>query len=229
MNNTSERLEKGIHPASDSGGPDTSRFPFVDLRAQFECIREEVMAAVARVLESQQFIFGVEVTSFEREVCALVGIPEAVSCASGTAALEISLRALGIGDDDEVITTPYTFVATAGAIAWTGARPVFVDIEPDTFNMDPRLLQAALTPKTRAVIPVHLFGCCAGMKPIVQFARENRLSVIEDGAQAIGARYHGAAAGSLGDLGCFSFFPSKNLGGAGDGGMVVSRDRALID
>jgi dTDP-4-amino-4,6-dideoxygalactose transaminase len=143
--------------------------------------------------------------------------------------LEISLRAVGIGAGDEVITSPYSFVATAGAIAWVGARPVFVDVEPETFNMDPRLLASALTPKTRAVIPVHLFGCCASMKPILQFAQDNGLWVIEDAAQAIGALYNGVAAGSLGDLGCFSFFPSKNLGGAGDGGMVTGSNRELLD
>ncbi len=227
MKNASESLETQASPVPDSGPRLAPRFPFVDLKAQFQPIREAVMAAITRVLESQQFILGDEIESFEKEVGALLGVREAVSCASGTAALEISLRALGIGSGDEVMTTPYTFVATAGAIAWTGARPVFVDIEPETFNMDPRLLDSALTPKTRAIVPVHLFGCCASMKSILQFAREKRLWVIEDTAQAIGARYDQAAAGTLGDVACFSFFPSKNLGAAGDGGMVVSNDPGL--
>ncbi|MGH9342746.1 MAG: DegT/DnrJ/EryC1/StrS family aminotransferase [Terriglobia bacterium] len=202
-------------------------FPFVDLKAQFASIREEVMAAVTRVMESQQFILGHEVEAFEREVARQLGVKEVVSCASGTAALEIALQALRIGPGDEVITTPYTFVATAGAIATVGARPVFVDIDPATFNIDVSPIEAAITGKTRAIIPVHLFGLPADMDPILKIAARHDLAVIEDAAQAIGASYHGALAGNIGTLGCFSFFPSKNLGGAGDGGMVTTNDGEL--
>lgn len=202
-------------------------FPFVDLKAQFASIRQDVMAAVTRVMENQQFILGHEVEAFEREMSARLGAREVVSCASGTAALEIALQALGIGAGDEVITTPYTFVATAGAIATVGARPVFVDIDPATFNIDVPAVEAAITPRTRAVIPVHLFGLPADMDALLEVASRRRLAVIEDAAQAIGASYRGQSAGCIGTLGCFSFFPSKNLGGAGDGGMVTASDAAL--
>lgn len=202
-------------------------FPFVDLKAQFASIRNDVMAAVARVMESQQFILGHEVEAFEREVAAQMGTGEVISCASGTAALEIGLLALCIGPGDEVITTPYTFVATAGAIATVGARPVFVDIDPSTFNIDVHAIEAAITRKTRAIIPVHLFGLPAAMDSILEVASRHHLAVIEDAAQAIGARYRGVRVGGIGTIGCFSFFPSKNLGGAGDGGMVTTRDAAL--
>lgn len=202
-------------------------FPFVDLKAQFASIHEDVMVAVARVMESQQFILGNEVEAFECEVAAQLGAGEAISCASGTSALELALWALGIGPGDEVITTPYTFVATAGAIATVGARPVFVDIDPAAFNIDVSAVEAVITRKTRAMIPVHLFGLPAEMNAILEVASRHHLAVIEDAAQAIGARYRGASVGGIGTLGCFSFFPSKNLGGAGDGGMVTTRDAAL--
>ncbi len=202
-------------------------FPFLDLKTQFASIRHEIMAAVSRVMESQQFILGEEVQALEGEIASLIEAREAISCASGTAALELSLEALGVGQDDEVITTPYTFVATAGAIARQGARPVFVDIDSVTFNIDPAGIEPAVTERTRAIIPVHLFGLPAELNPILEAARRHRLAVIEDAAQAIGAEYDGKKVGSLGTLGCFSFFPSKNLGGAGDGGMITTQDRDL--
>ena len=202
-------------------------FPFVDLKAQFAALREDLMAAVTRVFESQQFILGCEVETLERELAALLEVKEAVTCASGTAALELSLQALGVGPGDEVITTPFTFVATAGAVAQLGARPVFVDIEPRTFNLDPSLIEPAITSRTRAVIPVHLFGLPAELDPILEIARRHNLAVVEDAAQAISARYHGRPVGGLGTAGCFSFFPSKNLGAAGDGGLVATQDSAL--
>ena len=205
------------------------QFPFLDLRAQFAGIRDEVMQAITRVMDSQQFIMGAEVEALERELAELLEVRFAVTCASGTDALWLALRALGIGPGDEVITVPFTFVATAGMIAHTGARPVFVDIEPGTFNIDGALIRSASTPKTRAIIPVHLFGLPADLEPILKLARDCKLAVIEDAAQAIGAKYHGQPVGSFGTLGCFSFFPSKNLGGAGDGGLVVTNDRGLAE
>jgi dTDP-4-amino-4,6-dideoxygalactose transaminase len=204
-------------------------FPFLDLRAQFSSIREEVMAAVTRVLERQQFILGPEVKQFEDEIAAKLGAQHAISCASGTDALILVLMAVEIGPGDEVITTPFSFVATAGAIAQVGARPIFVDIEPDTFNLDPDKLEAAITPSTSAIMPVHLFGLPADLDPILAIARARNLVVIEDAAQAIGSRYGGRFAGTIGDFGCFSFFPSKNLGAAGDGGLITTNNAAMAE
>ncbi len=204
-------------------------FDFLDLRAQFAGIREEVMAAVSRVMESQYFIMGPEVSCLEEELAAKLGAKYAIACASGTDALILSLLAAGIGHGDEVITTPFSFIATAGSIALVGAKPVFVDIEPDSFNIDPGRIAAAITPKTKAIMPVHLFGLPADMEPILAIAREHRLAVIEDAAQAIGSRYAGRHAGTLGDFGCFSFFPSKNLGGAGDGGLITTNDGGFAE
>ena len=204
-------------------------FPLLDLKAQFAPIRDEIMSALARVMESQHFILGPEVQAFEHELAAFVGARSAVGCASGSDALLLSLLALGIAPGDEVITTPFTFVATAGAVARVGAVPVFVDIEGETLNIDPGLMRAAITERTRAIIPVHLFGLAADLEPILQVAKEHRLAVIEDAAQAIGARYRGVHVGTLGNFGCFSFFPSKNLGGAGDGGLVTTNDPALAE
>ena len=197
-------------------------FEFLDLKAQFATIREEVMAAVAQVMESQIFILGQEVSSFETEFCKRFQANNAISCASGSDALVLALMACGIRSGDEVITTPFTFVATAGSIARVGAKPVFVDIDPETFNLDPRLIAAAITSKTRAIMPVHLFGLPIDMEPIIELAKRNGFTIIEDAAQAIGAHYQGRNVGNLGDFGCFSFFPSKNLGGAGDGGLVTT-------
>lgn len=190
-------------------------------------LREDVMAAVTRVFESQQFILGQEVESLERELADFLEVKEAVTCASGTAALELSLQALGVGPGDEVITTPFTFVATAGAVAQLGAKPVFVDIDPRTFNLNPSLIEPAITSKTRAIIPVHLFGLPAELDPILEISRLHHLAAVEDAAQAIGARYHGRPVGGIGTVGCFSFFPSKNLGAAGDGGLITTQDSGL--
>ncbi|HKS65845.1 MAG TPA: DegT/DnrJ/EryC1/StrS family aminotransferase [Candidatus Acidoferrales bacterium] len=209
--------------------PSKTPASFLDLKAQYETIREEVSEAVARVLESQHFILGEEVKSLENEIAAMVGVRSAVGCASGSDALYLALLASEIGPGDEVITTPFTFVATAGSIARTGAKPVFVDIDPDTFNVDPAQIERALTPATKAIMPVHLFGLPADMNPILNIARARKLIVIEDAAQAIGSRYKGEFIGSLGDYGCFSFFPSKNLGGAGDGGLVTTSDPTKAD
>jgi dTDP-4-amino-4,6-dideoxygalactose transaminase len=209
--------------------PAKSSFAFFDLGAQFETIRGEVLQAVGAVLDSQQFILGQQVDLFEQEMASYIGVPFAVGCASGTDALYLALLAHGIGPGDEVITTPFTFVATAGSIARTGATPVFVDILPDTFNINPALIEQAITKKTRAILPVHLFGLSAEMRPLMQIAEKHSLAVIEDAAQAIGATHHGEKVGSIGSAGCFSFFPSKNLGCAGDGGMVTAREAGVAD
>lgn len=201
--------------------------PLVDLRAQFAAIRTEVMAAIEAVMERQQFILGPELQLFEQEFAAYGEVPEAVGCASGSDALLLALMASGIGPGDEVITTPFTFVATVGAIARLGAKPVFADIDPETFNIEPAAIEAVLTASTRAIIAVHLFGLSADMEPILDLARRHRIAVIEDAAQATGARYRGARVGAMGAAGCFSFFPSKNLGGIGDGGLVTATDPAV--
>ena len=206
-----------------------ARFPFLDLQAQFMTIEGEVMAALARVMQSQHFILGPEVEAFESEVAQLLGADNAVSCASGSDALLLALMALSVQPGDEVITSPFTFVATAGSIARLNARPVFVDIEPDTFNVDANQLEQAITPRTRAIIPVHLFGLAADLDPISEIARHHGLPIIEDAAQAIGARYKERAVGTLGTIGCFSFFPSKNLGGAGDGGLLTTGDPSITE
>jgi dTDP-4-amino-4,6-dideoxygalactose transaminase len=206
-----------------------ARFPFFDLKAQFATIRTEINAAVLRVLESQHFILGPEVESMESAMQQYVGAKFAIGCASGSDALLLSLLALGVDVGDEVITTPFTFAATAGAIARLKARPVFVDIDQDTFNLDPRQLEAAITSRTRAILPVHLFGLAADMTAIMRIARDHKLPVIEDAAQAIGAWHSGMAVGSIGTMGCFSFFPSKNLGGAGDGGMITTNSPELAE
>ena len=204
-------------------------FPFLDLKAQFDDIKNEVMEAVSHVFEDQRFILGPEVEILENEIAALVGARAAVGCASGSDALLLSLKALGIGPGDEVITTPFTFVATVGSMARAGARPVLIDIRPDTFNLDSNLIEAAISSRTRAILPVHLFGLAADLDPILQLAEAHRLAVVEDAAQAIGACYRGRHVGSLGAAGCFSFYPSKNLGGAGDGGMVTTNDAQVAD
>ena len=202
-------------------------FSFLDLKAQFSGIRDEIVSAVTEVLESQHFILGPEVEAFEREISAHTGARFAIGCASGSDALLLALLALEVRPGDEIITTPFTFVATAGAIARIGAKPVFVDIDPATFNIDPAQIENAITPRTRAILPVHLFGMAADMDAILEVAARREVPVIEDAAQSIGARYRGKAAGNLGAMGCFSFFPSKNLGGAGDGGMITTNDQKL--
>jgi dTDP-4-amino-4,6-dideoxygalactose transaminase len=201
--------------------------PLLDLKAQYAAIKDEVDAAIARVVASQQFINGPDVEALEQEVARYCGTAHCVGVSSGSDALLVALMALDIGPGDEVITTPYTFFATVGAVVRVGARPVLADIDPATFNVSPAEVAARVTPRTRAVIPVHLFGQCAEMGPILEVARRHNLAVIEDAAQALGAEYQGRRAGSLGTLGCFSFFPSKNLGAFGDGGAVVTNDAAL--
>lgn len=201
--------------------------PFLDLKAQFAGIRQEIMDAVARTLESQHFILGPEVEALELEIGALASCTHAIGCASGSDALILALLALDIGRGDEVITTPFTFFASAGSIARAGATPVFVDIDPATFNMNPRSLKSAITPRTKAIMPVHLFGLSADTNAIDETIAGKAIPVIEDAAQAIGARYQDRPVGSLGLIGCFSFFPSKNLGGAGDGGMITTNDPAV--
>jgi len=198
-------------------------FPFLDLQAQYQGIRAEVLAAIERVMDSQHFILGPEVEQLETEIKAFTGSKFAVSCASGSDALLLALMALGVGQGDEVITTPFTFGATAGAIARLGARPVFADIDPETFNLDPGAVEKAMTSKTKAVIPVHLFGLVADMDAIMAVAEARGVAVVEDAAQSLGAFYKGRQAGTLGAAGCFSFFPSKNLGGAGDGGLITTQ------
>jgi dTDP-4-amino-4,6-dideoxygalactose transaminase len=204
-------------------------FPFVNLEAQYSPIRDEIRQAIDLVIDSQRFILGPEVSSFEEEVKTFVGCQYAIGCASGSDALLLALMALEIGVGDEVIVPPFTFVATAGSVARLGARPVFIDIEPGTYNLDPRRLEELISKRTRAIVPVHLFGLPADMNPILEVARARDIAVIEDAAQAIGAHYYGRPVGSLGTIGCFSFFPSKNLGAAGDGGLVTTNDPVLAD
>ena len=203
--------------------------PLLDLKAQYLTIREEIGPAIERVVESQRFILGPEVEALEAEVAEYCGCGHAIGVASGTDALLVALMAAGVERGDEVITTPYSFFATAGSVARLGADPVFVDIDPHSYNIEPDLIEAAVTERTRAIIPVHLFGQMADMDPIMDIASRHGLYVIEDAAQAIGSEYKGRRAGSIGHLGCFSFFPSKNLGGFGDGGMVTTNDPALAE
>jgi dTDP-4-amino-4,6-dideoxygalactose transaminase len=201
--------------------------PLLDLVAQYKTIKDQVLSQINEVLDTQRCIGGPKVEQLEQQIAALCGCPYAVGVSSGTDALLVSLMSLDIGPGDEVITTPFTFFATAGSIARLGAVPVFVDIDPATYNINPALIEAAITDKTKAIIPVHLFGQVADMDPIMQVARRHSLAVIEDACQAISARYKGRRAGAIGTCGCFSFFPSKNLGGIGDGGMVVTGDETL--
>jgi dTDP-4-amino-4,6-dideoxygalactose transaminase len=203
--------------------------PMLDLKAQHSNIRREVLGAVTDVLDSQHFIGGPKVKQLEEEVAALCGCTYAVGVSSGTDAILNSLMSLGIGPGDEVITTPFTFFATAGCITRVCAKPVFVDIDPETYNINPGLIEKAISKKTRAVMPVHLFGQMADMDPIMAVADRHNLAVIEDAAQSIGATYKGKKCGSIGVAGCISFYPSKNLGGAGDGGMVVTNDKNLAE
>jgi dTDP-4-amino-4,6-dideoxygalactose transaminase len=203
--------------------------PLLDLRAQFQTIRGEVMAAVERVLESQHFILGPEVESFEKDAAEYCRVKHAIGCGSGSDALLLALTALGVGPGDEVVTASFSFFATAGSIARLGARPVFVDISPDDFNIDPDLIERAITPRAKAILPVHLFGQCAEMDAIREVAERHNLPVVEDAAQAIGAGYHKQRAGAMSDVGCFSFFPSKNLGGVGEGGLMTTDDDILAD
>ena len=192
--------------------------PLLDLKAQYATIRSEIESAIAEVMESQHFILGSKVEACEAAIAKYSNCGHAVGVTSGSDALIVCLMAENIGPGDEVITTPYTFFATAGAIARVGATPVFVDIDPETYNIDASRIAAKITAKTRAIVPVHLYGQMADMDPIMDLAKRHNLIVIEDAAQAIGSEYKGRRAGSIGHYGCFSFFPSKNLGAAGDGG-----------
>jgi dTDP-4-amino-4,6-dideoxygalactose transaminase len=198
--------------------------PFVDLKAQYHSIKEEIDAAVADVLENSAFILGKHVAAFEEEFAAFSRTRYAIGVNSGTSALHLALLAAGIGPGDEVITVPYTFVASVAAIEYAGARPIFVDIDPASYNMDPAKIEAAITGRTKAILPVHLYGQMADMDPILDIARRQSLLIIEDAAQAHGAEYKGRLAGSIGDLGCFSFYPGKNLGACGEGGAVVTNN-----
>jgi dTDP-4-amino-4,6-dideoxygalactose transaminase len=199
--------------------------PMADLKAQYRAIRGEIDEAVARVLENAHYILGPEVAAFEAEFAQYQQAKHAIGLNSGTSALHLALLAAGVGPGDEVITVPFSFIATAAAIVYSGARPVFVDIDPVTFNMDPARIEAAITPRTRAIMPVHLYGQPADLDPILEIARRCGLAVIEDAAQAHGAEYRGRRVGAIGDIGCFSFYPAKNLGACGEGGAVVT-DRA---
>jgi len=210
-----------------SGTPKSVAIPALNLRAQYQTIRDEIEPVVLGLFESQMFVMGPEVEKLEAELAAFCGVARGIGCASGTDALLLPLIALGVGPGDEVITTPYTFFGTAGSIWRTGAKPVFVDIEPDTCNIDPARIEAAVTPRTRVIIPVHLYGQTADMDPIDEIARKHGLFVLEDAAQAIGAVYKGRRAGSLGHAAALSFYPSKNLGGFGDGGMLMTGDPVL--
>jgi len=196
--------------------------PYLDLKAQYHSIKAEIDTAVLRVLESTQYILGEEVAAFEREFAGYCHASQAIGVNSGTSALHLALLAAGIGPGDEVITVPFTFVATVSAICYTGATPVFVDIEPDYFTMDPSKIEAAITPKTKAIMPVHLYGQPADMDPIMEIARRRGLTVIEDAAQAHGSDYHGRRCGSIADTAGFSFYPGKNLGAYGEGGAITT-------
>jgi dTDP-4-amino-4,6-dideoxygalactose transaminase len=201
--------------------------PFVDLSAVHAPIRDRILAAIEGVVRSEGYILGPEVEAFEREVAGFLGVRHAVGVSSGSDALLVALMALDVGPGDEVVTTPYTFFATAGAVARLGARPVFVDIERDSFNLDPGRLEDAIGPRTKAIVPVHLFGRPADMTRISEIAARRRVPVVEDAAQAIGAEWEGRRVGGIGRAGCFSFFPAKNLGALGDAGLVTTDDEAL--
>jgi dTDP-4-amino-4,6-dideoxygalactose transaminase len=198
--------------------------PIVDLAAQYRELKTEIDAAIARVFETSQFVLGKETAALEEEFAAYCSVSYAIGVNSGTSALHLALLAAGIGPGHEVITVPFTFFATAATIGYAGATPVYVDIDPATFNIDVSKIEAAITERTRAIMPVHLYGLPADMNPILDIARRHKLVVIEDAAQAVGAEYHGRRAGSIGDIACFSFYPTKNLGAAGEGGMVTTND-----
>jgi dTDP-4-amino-4,6-dideoxygalactose transaminase len=201
--------------------------PYLDLKAQYRSIKPEIDAAVLKVLESSEFVLGSEVARFEEEFAAYCGARHAVGVNSGTSALHLALLAAGVGPGDEVITVPFTFVATTAAIRYTGANPAFVDIDPKTYNLDPGRIEAKITPRTKAIVPVHLYGQPADMDPILEIACRHDLIVIEDAAQAHGAEYKGRRAGSLGHMAAFSFYPTKNLGACGEGGIVTTNDPEL--
>lgn len=203
--------------------------PFVDLVAQYRSIQTEITEAIDGVLSSASFILGPDVSEFESELATYVGCEYAVGVDSGISALELGLRALDIGPGDEVITAANSFVASASAIAFTGAKPVLVDVDPLTYNINPDLIEDAITPRTRAIMPVHLYGQCADMDRLLDIARRKRIAVIEDACQAIGSAFNGKRAGAIGDVGAFSFYPAKNLGAYGDGGALVTNDKSVAE
>jgi dTDP-4-amino-4,6-dideoxygalactose transaminase len=203
--------------------------PMVDLKRQYQGIKKEIFQVITEIFNNGQYILGPRVSEFEKKIADYYGVSEAVGVASGTDAIHLSINALGIGEGDEVITTPFTFFATVEAILYTGAKPVFVDVEQDTFNMDAGQIEAKITDKTRAILPVHIFGQMADMKEISKIAKRHGLKVIEDCAQSFGANLNGKKAGSFGNTGCFSFYPSKNLGGYGDGGIIILNDTKIAD
>ncbi|MCX6135055.1 MAG: DegT/DnrJ/EryC1/StrS family aminotransferase [Ignavibacteriales bacterium] len=207
----------------------TLNIQMVDLVTQYKKIKPEIDEAIHKVLDSGYYILGKEVGEFEVAAAKYLGTRHAIGCASGTDALQVAMMALEIGPGDEVITTPFTFVATAETIAILGAKPVYVDIDPQTYNIDPAAIEAAITPRTKAILPVHLYGHAADMDPIMEISRKHGIPVIEDAAQAMGADYKGRKVGGIGSMGCISFFPSKNLGAFGDAGMIVTNDDKLAD
>jgi dTDP-4-amino-4,6-dideoxygalactose transaminase len=216
-------------PALPSASAPSASVPLLDVQRGNAPLREEILAAIARVVDSGRFLFGPDVAQLEKSVAQICGTEHAVACASGSDALLLALMALDIGEGDEVIVPSFTFFATASAVWRLGARPVFVDIDPQTLNLDPTLIEEAITPLTRAIIPVHLFGQCADMDAIGIVAQQHGLHVVEDVAQAIGGRFRSWPAGSMSAVGCLSFYPTKNLGGFGDGGMLVTHDAALAE
>lgn len=201
--------------------------PLLDLQAQYQPLREDLLRAITRVCDAQRFILGPDTAALETELAARAGVPDAIGVSSGTDALLVAMMALGVGPGDEVITSTYSFFATAGCVARLGARPILVDIDPATFNLMPTQVVSAVTPRTKAIIPVHLFGQCADMSALLDLSASTGIPIIEDACQSIGATYQGRQAGSMGAAGCFSFFPSKNLGAFGDGGFVSVRDAEL--
>lgn len=207
----------------------TPNVQMVDLITQYKKIKPEIDEAIHRVLDSGHYILGKEVGEFEAATAKYLGTKHAIGCASGTDALQVAMMALNIGPGDEVVTTPFTFVATTETIVLLGAKPVYVDIDPASFNIDPAAIEAAITPRTKAIIPVHLYGHAVDMDPVVTIARKHGIPVIEDTAQAMGSEYKGKKAGAIGEFGCISFYPSKNLGAFGDAGMVVTNDDQLAD
>ena len=217
------------NPQAETDRRTRMKVPLLDLQAQYATLRDELHAAGLRVLDSQQFILGPDVSALEDEIARYTGAKHAIGCASGSDALLLALMALDVKAGDEVVTTPYSFFATAAAIARVGARPVFVDIDPSTYNIAAQEIESAITSRTRAIMPVHLYGQCAEMDAIMRLGERYGIPVIEDAAQAIGAEDHGRQAGTMGAVGCLSFYPSKNLGGAGDGGMMTTNDDALAE
>lgn len=211
-------------PPPDNVADNPQPVPFIDLVAQYQTIRSEIRDAVDNCFENQHFVLGEEVTKLEEEIAEYCDSRFAIGCASGTDALILALLALGVGPGDEVITSPFTFFASASSIHRVGARPVLVDIDPVSFNIDPDAVERAITPRTKAIMPVHIFGQCAEMDPLWRLSTRHHVPIVEDAAQAIGAEYQGRRAGVLGTIGCFSFFPTKNLGGAGDGGIMTTDD-----